>query len=345
LGEPSELIVIVCENCGKERTIQRQTERKIRLGQLKNLCKSCSNRLRSKHAIAARDKIAFVCPDCGEKRTITGQTLRDIKSGRRSGRCKSCAERAKKGYTIAGKNKVLYMCPVCKQERVIDGFTLRKIESGKYSGLCRSCGARSRSKRSVAARDKVPYICPSCGEERTITGGNLWLIEDGKISGDCKSCALKGIPHLNSRGQKHHNWKGGMKTVSCKWCNKKFEIAPCHIKKGGGHFCSLACRGKAKTGENATQWKGGVSFEPYAPTFNKALKTAIRERDSYTCVSCGDCGNHVHHIDYDKDNSQWNNLVTLCDSCHGKSNHKRASYMAILSDKVSDMPFAGFAGY
>ena len=32
---------------------------------------------------------------------------------------------------------------------------------------------------------------------------------------------------------------------------------------------------------------------------------------------------HIHHIDYDKYNNDENNLITLCCSCHGKSNRDR----------------------
>lgn len=240
---------------------------------------------------------------------------------------------------------IVLVCKKCGAERTVRRDNLYKIKSGRHSGLCKSCGARSRGKHSVAARDKTSYICPSCGEKRIITGDNLWRIEKGEISGQCRSCAFKGIPHLNARGAKNYNWNGGTEARVCEWCGEEFAIAPSWIKKGGGHFCSITCRGKAKTGKNNPVWQGGTSFEPYPLAFNGALKKMIRDRDDHACALCGEHGKDVHHIDYDKENCQLNNLITLCRACHGKTNGSRTGYAAILSDKASDMSFAGFAYY
>jgi len=80
-------------------------------------------------------------------------------------------------------------------------------------------------------------------------------------------------------------------------------------------------------GENNPRWLGGVSFEPYSPEFNGKLKAFIRERDNHQCQKCGlkENGNahDCHHIDYDKKNSRPENLITLCSSCHSKTNSNR----------------------
>lgn len=74
-------------------------------------------------------------------------------------------------------------------------------------------------------------------------------------------------------------------------------------------------------------WRGGLSFEPYAPGFNKYTKEKIRARDNYTCQLCNNAENgkkhHVHHIDYDKKNSGEGNLITLCVRCNAKVNANR----------------------
>jgi len=67
-------------------------------------------------------------------------------------------------------------------------------------------------------------------------------------------------------------------------------------------------------GKENPNWKGGKSFEPYSPEFNKRLKKQIRERDNFQC-QCE--GSHkgflsIHHIDYNKKNSSPWNLITLC---------------------------------
>lgn len=77
-------------------------------------------------------------------------------------------------------------------------------------------------------------------------------------------------------------------------------------------------------GKDSHLWKGGISFDPYSPSFNNHLKKKIKIRDNYTCI----CGKKtqklaVHHIDYNKENCNDNNLISLCYSCHSKTNHNR----------------------
>ena len=81
--------------------------------------------------------------------------------------------------------------------------------------------------------------------------------------------------------------------------------------------------GKYKLEENPN-WQGGKSFEPYSVDWTKTLKRAIKERDRFTCQVCGEQEDlMVHHIDYNKKNCNSNNLITLCRSCHSKTNYNR----------------------
>ena len=246
---------------------------------------------------------------------------------------------------------VIAACESCGKRRIVQRRAQLRIESGKRKNLCRSCGARSRSKYTVAARDKVAFVCPDCGDERIITGKTLHQIEAGRLLGYCKECARKKfLTSLLKYGEDHPRWNGGSDIVICEWCGKEFEVKAYRSRNGkGARFCSRKCQGKWQSknwiGQDNPAWKGGKSFETYPPAFDKALKTAIRERDNYTCAFCGKYGYIVHHIDYNKNNAQINNLVALCEVCHGKTGASRVAYTAILSDKVSDMPFAGFAYY
>ena len=76
-------------------------------------------------------------------------------------------------------------------------------------------------------------------------------------------------------------------------------------------------------GDKNPCWMGGLSFEPYSIDWTSTLRRSIRERDNYTCRLCkkiqGDKAFSVHHIDYDKKNCDPNNLITLCNSCHGRT--------------------------
>ena len=86
------------------------------------------------------------------------------------------------------------------------------------------------------------------------------------------------------------------------------------------HLSNLA---SARIGELSNNWKGGKWTELVYPSDFGAIKYQIRERDNYTCQSCGTKNNttndwelDVHHKDGDGFNNQLDNLVTLCRSCH-----------------------------
>ncbi len=88
-------------------------------------------------------------------------------------------------------------------------------------------------------------------------------------------------------------------------------------------------------GEKSYLWNGGKSFEPYSVDWTKTLRRSIRERDKYICQICGkepslDC----HHIDYDKKNCNPDNLITLCRSCHVKTNQNRNYWSKYFNNRV-----------
>jgi len=94
-------------------------------------------------------------------------------------------------------------------------------------------------------------------------------------------------------------------------------------------------------GEKNPAWKGGKSFEPYSPEFNKQLKELIRSRDGYKCQLCS-CPEieegkklSIHHIDYDKKNCLPSNLITLCDRCNKKVNSNRKKWTCYFRGKIT----------
>jgi len=89
--------------------------------------------------------------------------------------------------------------------------------------------------------------------------------------------------------------------------------------------------GEKIAGDKNGSWKGGISSNPYASSFTEQLKSEIRQRDKFVCRVCNGRGWDVHHIDYDKHNSDKNNLVTLCRSCHMKTNFNRDVWMRFFN--------------
>lgn len=89
-------------------------------------------------------------------------------------------------------------------------------------------------------------------------------------------------------------------------------------------------------GEKNHFWKGGISVNLYPEEWKENIRQGIRKRDEYVCQLCGIHQHElkgwnrqldVHHKDYDKDNLNPTNLISLCRSCHVKTNHNRKYWM------------------
>ena len=83
------------------------------------------------------------------------------------------------------------------------------------------------------------------------------------------------------------------------------------------------------SGENSVHWKGGISFEPYCPKFNKDLKKRIRAFFKNQCVMCGEHnwnGHELscHHVTYNKNmccDGKQVRFAALCNRHHSMTNH------------------------
>lgn len=125
--------------------------------------------------------------------------------------------------------------------------------------------------------------------------------------------------------------------------SEETKIKISQAKKGkpgpnlGKHFSEEHRKNLSEShkGEKSHFWKGGISKELYGQDWTETLKEAIRQRDHHVCRLCGkrwERGNkfEVHHIDYDKKNCNPINLVTLCCSCHRKTNFNREHYQKLF---------------
>jgi len=87
-------------------------------------------------------------------------------------------------------------------------------------------------------------------------------------------------------------------------------------------------------GEKNPNWKGGKckNLKPYPESFSEDLKRSIRKRDKLNCFLCGRKAKlFVHHIDYDKQNSCPMNLISLCQTCHVRTNSSRKFWKDFFS--------------
>ncbi len=157
-------------------------------------------------------------------------------------------------------------------------------------------------------------------------------------------CGFKEGHHINARIKHNYpSWNKGLskktdkrieemsKSLSqtLKYQYKNGRIAwnigkkyNCHSEE---HKIKLSIRW---TGKGNPSWEGGKSFEPYGLEFNNNLKKIIRERDNFECKICNKKENKrkhcVHHIDYNKQNNDPKNLITLCQICHNHTNKNRS---------------------
>ena len=131
-------------------------------------------------------------------------------------------------------------------------------------------------------------------------------------------------------GERNPNYGGSVKHK--KACNTK-HFKEMHSIKLRGKNNGRYKKGYLISGKNNPMWKGGVSKIKYSWKFIKS-RNKIRKRDNYECQLCGlkekdhylnngkKVNLEVHHIDYNKQNDNEKNLITLCTLCNGKVEKK-----------------------
>lgn len=98
--------------------------------------------------------------------------------------------------------------------------------------------------------------------------------------------------------------------------------------------CSRKCRNVRVAQMVSARYRepDRIRNSPYPIEWRSIVRKLIRERDQHTCQLCGatptDRAFPVHHIDYVKGNICPDNLITLCHSCHPKTNHDRPYWHA-----------------
>jgi len=185
----------------------------------------------------------------------------------------------------------------------------------RYSRTCRTCYL----KNVVSSRKGQIFVerkyCIDCGKELK-----------NRRSKRCRSCNNTGI---NNPGHKHGKC---INNKVCVDCGKPKSIMGKRCPK-----CSLKFNtGVFKPGKLHPNYIDGRTSVEYTEKFNKQLKSKIFKRDGYTCQLCFKypikC--QCHHIDYNKQNNQEINLLTLCRSCHGKTNFKRDYWFSYFKNII-----------
>jgi len=306
-----------CKTCGMLFTVNAYR---------KDSAKYCSTECQHKGLVRA--KIMLTCKGCGVTFTV-----------RPSAKDREYCTKACRGAHQTGENNPSW-------------------KGGLVSKVCKVCGSSFKVKQSQQAQQCCSMLCrgkltTTLGTRRkrvTLTCRQCHApFETRPYEKDKKFCSFacyhahyKLHPELyNVNLQKHPKI-----TKTCPICNTSFQCRPSELKPGHRNYCSKKC---FRVGcsiyhalHNNPNWKGGLSFEPYGPAFNRDLKEAIRYRDNYTCQVSGktetELGHKlsVHHIDYDKTNNAPSNLISISKKIHGLTNGDRTEWTQFFRKLMRD---------
>lgn len=230
------------------------------------------------------------------------------------------------------KPRVLKQCPICDNK-----FAVIKTQLHKRKYCSRSCAAKARtdSKNSNWRGGKIVRECETCGRQFTAKQKDV-------RAGYARFCSRKcwgQSRSLEFRGENGCNWQGGPVDKACLNCGRQYEINKSRLDTSS--FCSRECQRQYYLGENHYAWQGGP--KPYPPIWTRRFKRTIRRRDDYACAICGVAPSKiVHHIDYDKQNCDQLNLVTLCKPCHSRTNGQRDLWEGALFEYQQCRKEAGY---
>lgn len=166
------------------------------------------------------------------------------------------------------------------------------------------------------------YICDMCGKAFQRYPSN--------VRGDrvfcSRACMAEAYRH-ERHAENNPCWRGGKTTQTCQSCGRAFRAY------SERKYCSSACFYQANTGDSNNAWAGGLSAEKHDHGSSIIqLRNRIKKRDRFRCAFCGKTTGrlHTHHIDYDKYNHDPSNLITLCTSCHSRTNYNREFWQSGL---------------
>jgi len=220
------------------------------------------------------------------------------------------------GYVPPKTGKTI-ICKICSKPFYARNWELNRAQ---FKRKCCSFTCYNKSRK----RTKILVNCNQCGKE--------FYLRPDRIS--------KGIGNFCSKKCISENLKRGV-NKECLICGKTFYTS----KYGLEHnrkYCSPSCYWKNITnilsGEKHWNWQGGLSFIPYTVDWTISLRISIRKRDKYICQICGkEQGKRalpIHHIDYNKENCDSKNLITLCYACHMKTNFNRTYWTEFLKEQL-----------
>lgn len=222
---------------------------------------------------------------------------------------------------------MIIQCEVCQKSYYQRPSHFKRNKRHFCGQRCKGLGLSGRN--NPAWKDSWEKTCQNCGK--------IFRYKDG---GGKKFCSQKCMGLSKTR---LHS-----KIEKCPICDKEIKVINAYGY--GTKTCSRECANKLHsqrmTGEGNSNWQEGIGKLPYEWRFNTRLKRKIKERDGFKCKLCGKnakeikkrrgCGLAVHHIDYNKQNNEESNLITLCHHCHGFTHYNREEWKKELSSLLKE---------
>lgn len=226
------------------------------------------------------------------------------------------SEEHKKKMELARKKpKLTLSCKFCHKEFVVPYGQRDRMYCG------RSCQSKSVSRTDI----RKTSLCIICKKEFLHYGERILC--GRKCQAQYMSDARVGINNPAYKGKKE--------TALCKQCSKSFEYSRVGLHADQARsFCSLECSHGLYKGKRSDS--SPTAYDHHYPSKFRNLKTHIKERDGFRCLLCSKSDKlHVHHIDYNKENNDSENLITLCQTCHVLTNFNRSFWENVFSSLLS----------
>lgn len=262
------------------------------------------------------------------------------------GKGKYCSQKC---MGLAYRKRIKRNCLVCNKELEINPYQIKNGE-GKYcSHKCHDLSRITKIKLNCLQCNKKFEVWPSVIKKGRKHCSNECRRK--RVKKTCLHCdkEFKVIPSRIKKGEGkycsiecNNLYKAARVIKNCFICKKKFKGYLSDEKHKRGKYCSRECFYIGNVGENASAWRGGISYDPYTLDFNKRLKEAVRKRDNYCCQVCNTFQDDfkiklaIHHIDYNKKNSFPQNLISLCKKCHMITNYNRTHWKTFLQTLLKE---------
>lgn len=260
------------------------------------------------------------------------------------------SEQGKSYEEIHGKEKAKQLRDIHSKSHIGIKQSEETIQKRRESMLGKNSGEKLlRETRVCAAPDcNVTFEVIITSKKKYCCGGHSRL---GKTLEEIHGEAAEEIRRKfreSHKGERNPNYKKSRTEETKKKISKTLEgheVSEGTREKIRGGLLLFHVNGgtswmSGKTGELCPNWLGGISTLPYPFDFNEELKKLIRERDNNTCQLCDkkqeESGRKlcIHHIDYDKDNCDFSNLISLCRGCHGTTNYNREHWTKVFQQKM-----------